>query len=383
MTDPQAGAAAPKNFELLSNDDKQKIILKLKEVPQQQVEKFIYQNKRQEWALTAEATKWIVREMADKGEVIRIDGHPKVERDLVDPEWMTCSVLGNRVKVDREGKSEMVLDSNIGSARTWIKQKIGKDDNAKIIPDEFWYTKVVSKATRNLQQSMIPNDFKKAIITRLLEIKNGKPGGTTTQQRQTQGPPAGQGAPGGGAAQGQGSPKPGGAPGSQQPAGAGAPGGPPAGAGAPGGQAKPPGQAPPNQGQANQGQQKPPQPGKPAGQQKPAASPSEMSLEAVQQGFRAVFMQFAGTEDKPTLQKILKALTGKTAVTDLEKGLMIELGPLLRRKIKGEVKFNGTALHETKTGEQLWPKPTPQEEPMPEPQHEEAPPAQDESIPLF
>src|SRR5260221_7204146 len=137
----QPGSAIPKNFELLTNDDKQKIVQKLKEVPRDQVEKFIYENKRGEWALTAEGTKWVVREMADKGEAIRMDGHPKVERDLVDPEWMTCSVLGKRVKVDREGKSEMILDTNSGSARTWIKQKHGKDNNAKVIPDDFWYTK--------------------------------------------------------------------------------------------------------------------------------------------------------------------------------------------------------------------------------------------------
>ncbi len=360
MVDPQPGAATPRNFDLLSSEDKQKIILKLKEVPQQQVEKFIYQNKRQEWALTAEATKWIVREMADKGEAIRINGHPKVEKDLIDAEWMTCSVLGNRVKVDREGKSEMVLDSNIGSARTWIKQKIGKDENAKVINDDFWYTKLVSKATRNLQQSMIPNEFKKAIITRLLEIKNGKVGGAQTQSR----PPAqgGDAAPQGGQQRQQ----------TQQP---------PAGQGT----QKPPGQGAPAQGtQKTQGQQqqKPASQQQQKPQQQAPKNPNDATIEAVQQGFRAVFLQFAGTEDKPTLQKILKALTGKTMITDLDRGVMLELGPLLRRKIKGDVKWNGTALHEVSTGAQLWPASPPQEEPAPEPQHEEAPPPQEEA-PMF
>ena len=367
-------AAAPRNFDLLGNEDKQKIITKLKDVPRDQVAKFIYQNKRSEWALTAEGTKWIVREMADKGEAIRIDGHPTDERELVEPEWMTCSVLGNRTKVEREGKSEMVLDSNIGTSRTWIKQKIGKDENAKVIPDEFWYTKLVSKATRNLQQSMIPNDFKKAIINRLLEIQAGKSGSAPAQQRQ-QAPPADQGA------QGSAPQKPAGAPaGSQQP--------PPAGA-TPGGQPKPQGQPPANQGQQRQAQppanQPPPNQGqKPA--QKPqgqAAGAAGATIEVIQQGFRAVFLQFAGTEDKPTLQKILKALTGKTAITDLERGLMVELGPLLRRKIKGEVKWSGMALHEIKGGEQLWPKVEAQAEPTPEPQHEEAPPPQTDEIPMF
>jgi hypothetical protein len=352
MTEQQPGSATPKNFELLSNDDRKTIIAKLKDVPRDQVEKFIYENKRKEWALSYEGTKWIVREMADKGEAIRTDGHPKVERCMQDPEWMTCTILGKRVKVDREGKCEMVLDTNVGSARSWTKQKIGKDDNAKVIPDDFWFSKVVSKATRNLQQSMIPNDFKKAITVKLLEIKNGKAGTTQPQQQSQQGqrPPQGASAPAGQATQ------------PSKPAGA---------------QGQPPTQqAPANKAAAPAN--------KPAQQQKPAPNPSTATIEAVQQGFRAVFVQFAKTEDKPALQKILKALTGKTAITDLERGLMQELGPLLRRQIKGEVKWNGMALHEMGTGEQLWPKVESQEEPVPEPQQEDAPPPPtDADIPMF
>jgi hypothetical protein len=320
MTEPQPGSATPRNFELLTNDDKQKILLKLKEVPSQQVEKFIYENKRKEWALSYEGTKWVVREMADKGEAIRTDGHPKVERCLVDPEYMTCSILGKRVKVDREGKCEMILDTNVGTSRVWTKQKIGKEENAKVIPDEFWYSKLVSKATRNLQQSMIPNDFKKAITAKLQEVKVGKAGGGQGQQTQSsrqqtqqssapaQGETRSTTAPAGGSAPAQGQQKPQ----QQKPA------------------------------QQQSQQQKPAQ----QSQQPARQGSSPITLEAVQQGFRAVFVQWAKTEDKVTLQKMLKALTGKTGITDLERELCVELGPLIRRAINGQVKWNGTALHE-------------------------------------
>jgi hypothetical protein len=365
------------DFELMDREDEEQIIAELRGVP---VDKFIYKNKRGEHELTYAGTKWVVRQMAELGEAIRVDGHPKYERCVLNPEYITCTVLGKRIKVDREAKSETVLDTTIGSARQWSKQKI--NEGKTIIDDEHFFSKCISRATRNLQLSLIPTDFKKVMIEKLKEMqaKGGGQGQNRPpqgQQNRQQSSPAGHGPPGGAGPGGpaQGAAAPGGA---QKPAGpAQGPQQPPVGAAAPGGQPRPQGQPP-----ANAGQQKQTQPQRPQTQQRPA-NPSEASLEAVQQGFRGVFLQFAGTEDKPTLQKILKALTGKIAITDLERGLMVELGPLLRRKIKGELKWNGTALHEIKTGEQLWPKPAPQEEPMPEPQHEEAPPPQDDGIPMF
>lgn len=362
MTEP--APAIPKNFELLTNEDRQKIITKLKDVPRDLVTKFIYENKRKEWALSYEGTKWVVREMADKGEAIRTDGHPKVERCQQDPEWMTCSILGKRVKVDREGKCEMVLDTNVGTARSWVKQKIGKEENSKVVPDEFWFSKVVSKATRNLFQSMIPTDLKKAVIVRLQEIQAGKAGGPAQKSgNEQQGKPAPAGT--------------GSAPAGQQPGQQ--PGQKPAGQGQPNQQTQQTAQKPAGAPAGSTTPQKPSQ--GTAGPQNKAGAPP--SLEAVQLGFRAVFLQFAKTEDKPTLQKILKALTGKTAITDLEQGLMVELGPLLRRAIKSEVKWNGTSIHDLQ-GDQLWPKQAPQPEPPfdePPPQ-EEGPPPQ-EPPPMF
>lgn len=125
---------------------------------------------------------------------------------------------------------------------------------------------------------------------------------------------------------------------------------------------QPPGQKPP------QGQQKPP----PKQPQKPAADPGTASIETIQQGFNVVLTQFAKTNDRVTIQKILKALTGKVAVTDLPRELMMELGPLLRRAIKGELKWNGSSLHEP-SGDQLWPK----HQEQPEPPFEDPPPQQD------
>lgn len=95
--------------------------------------------------------------------------------------------------------------------------------------------------------------------------------------------------------------------------------------------------------------------------------------------------QFSGTNDRATIAKILKTLTGKSQVTELERELMIELGPLLRRKIKGELKWTGTGLFVISTGEQLWPKNPPQPEPpLDEPPQEEGPPPPgDDQVPMF
>lgn len=368
MTEPEL---IPSDFELMDREDEEQIIAELRGVP---VDKFIYQNKRKELELTYAGTKWVVRQMAEIGEAIRVDTHPKTERCVLDPEYITCTVLGKRVKVDREAKCETILDTLPGAARQWSKQKI--NNGATVIPDEHFFSKCVSRATRNVMLSLIPTDFKKAMIEKLKEMQSG--GGKGGQARPPQGqqpqrPPQGQGAPPVGQnapPQQQGTQKP--------PAGGATPPQKPQGA-----PAQPP-QKPP---QGRQQTQKPP-PAKPQGQQAPPSQPQKSTtdapIETVQQGFFAVLQAFAGTNDKITLQKVLKALTGKTSILELERGLMIELGPLLRRKVKGELKWNGTSIHDLQ-GEQLWPKQAEQpeppfEDPAPPPQEEGPPP---EEPPMF
>ena len=325
-------------FELMDKEDEDQILQELRGVP---VDKFIYKNARGEWDLSYAGTKWIVRKMAEEaGEAIRVDGHPKVERCVIDPEYITCTVLGKRVKVNLESKSEILLDTNIGAARGWIKQRM-KDGTIKA--DDFFFNKTTSKAIRNLQQSLIPTDFKKAMVSKLIEMQGR--GGGAGQQRPPQGQQQSRQQSGPPDEHGQGAPKH-----TEQ-------------------------QAPPKQ----QSQQSAPKQDtqKPAqGQQSsPPAQGGEKTLEVVQQHFRAVFLQFAKTDNKTTLQAMLKSLTGKTAITELERQVMTDLGPLLRKVVNGELKFTGTAIM-GKDGTQIYPKPPPK-------QAQEAPPAQSDSEPMF
>jgi hypothetical protein len=360
MSDQQEAAAD--NFELMDHEDEEQILLELRGVP---VDKFIYADPRGNFELTYAGAKWVVRKMAEEGEAIRVDGHPKVDRCVIDPDYITCTVIGKRVKVNLDSKAETVLDTTIGSARGWIKQKIGKD-NPKIVPDDFFFNKTVSKATRNMQLSLIPTDFKKAMIEKLKGMR-GAQGAQSHQSR----PPQGAGAPVG-QSKGAAAPAPAGQPKGAAPAGAPAgesttkPAAPPASPAIPAAPAA--GATPPKQ------------TAKPVQPKTQTTTPATAPIETVQHGFRAVFVAFAKTEDNVTLKKILKALTGKTAVTDLERELMLELGPLLRRAINNQVKWNGSSLHEISSGEQLWPKVEPQVDPTPEPQHEEAPPPQEEAM---
>ena len=151
----------PSDFELMDREDEEQILAELRGVP---VDKFIYKNSRGQFELSYAGTKWAVREMANQGEAIRIDGHPKIERCVIDPEYITVTILAKRVKVDREARAETLLDTTLGSARGWIKQKL---NDGRVIPDEHFFTKTVSKATRNVQQSLMPQDFKKEIIEAL------------------------------------------------------------------------------------------------------------------------------------------------------------------------------------------------------------------------
>jgi hypothetical protein len=348
---------APDNFELMDKEDEEQILAELRGVP---VDKFIYKNTRGEWDLSYAGTKWVVRKMAEEGEAIRVDSHPEVKLCIVDPEYITCTVLGRRVKVNVDTKHEILLDTNVGAARSWTKQKL-RDGSIK--PDEFFFNKTTSKAIRNLQQALIPPDFKKAMIQKLVSQSSGSGGaggaqrpanqGQQTQQRPAQGTTQGSQ----GATQGSGN------------------------------QAAQPGQTGQTGQQKPQGQQKTQQKTQaPAGQQGQQGQQNKAdgaSIETVQQHFKAVFVAFAKSDDKPTLQKILKEMSGKIAITDLSKEFMAEVGPLLRQCINQKAKWTGKAFIQIPSNVQIWPKveQRSEPEPAPEPQHEEAPQPQEE--PMF
>jgi hypothetical protein len=368
MTEPETNDAST-DFALMDREDEEQILAELRGAP---VDKFIYENKRGEWDLTYAGTKWVVRKMAEDGEAIRVDGHPKVERCPIDPEYITCTVLGSRYKVDHDTKSQTLLDTNVGAARGWIKMQTRNGP----IPDEFFFNKTTSRAIRNLMLALIPTDFKRRMIDHLR--KGGA--GASPARSQGQGAPQGQRqqtAPAGAAGPGPGAGQPAQGQGGAKSQGQAAP---PAGQGATqqktAGAAKPPGQRPPPgnaQRPAGGGQ----------GQQRPAG-PGEAPIETVQQQFNAV-LQAAVGNDKGALQRALKSLTGKTLVTELARETMVELGPILRLLAKKEVKWTGTAIVDPKSGTQLWPKPAPQPDPQPEPSlggTPDEPPPQDE-IPMF
>ncbi len=100
----------PSDFELMDREDEEQILAELRGVP---VDKFIYKNSRGQFELSYAGTKWAVREMANQGEAIRIDGHPKIERCVIDPEYITVTILAKRVKVDREARAETLLDTTL------------------------------------------------------------------------------------------------------------------------------------------------------------------------------------------------------------------------------------------------------------------------------
>jgi len=149
------------DFDLLTAEDEDQILADLRGIP---TDKFIYDAPSGP-QLSYAGTKWAVRKMAEAGEAIRIDGHPEVKLCPQDPEHIVVTVLAKRVRVDRDSGREVVLDSTVGSSRGWIKQK--KRDNS-IAPDEHFFAKTVSKATRNAQQALIPPDFVKKLIEELV-----------------------------------------------------------------------------------------------------------------------------------------------------------------------------------------------------------------------
>lgn len=168
MTDPQAPAETS-DFDLLDREDEQQILDDLRGIP---VDKFVYKNARGVFELSYAGTKWAVRKMAEHGEALRVTGHPRVELCPMDPEYILVTVLAERVKVDKESSREIRLDSNVGSSRRWKKQTL---TSGKVIPDDHFFKKAVSIATRNVQQALMSAEFKIKMISELASGKASKP----------------------------------------------------------------------------------------------------------------------------------------------------------------------------------------------------------------
>lgn len=378
------------DFELMDRADEEQILQELRGVP---VEKFIYKNSRGQNELSYAGTKWVVRQMANMGEAIRVE-LPKKERCPIDPEYILVDIIGKRVKIDRDANVETILDSNVGSARGWIKQKLR---DGRVVPDEFFYNKTVSKATRNVLQMLIPPDLKREMIARLEKMTVGGGGGPPNRPPQRpQGAP--QGAPPSVAPppqqaqqqqrqqpqqQPQQSRPPAAPPQQNRPAASPPPTRPPTGgfAGEPPFPASPsqgqPQQRPPQRAAAPPPAARPPVQGVPnQTQSRPDQSPRDAALDVLHQRFEVVLKQATGTNDRNQALAVLRALTGMTRIQDLSKPFMQEIAPILNNVEKGIYKLVNNQVVDELTGEIFLPKPQPQAEPMPEPQAEAEPPPQ-------
>lgn len=378
------------DFELMDRADEEQILQELRGVP---VEKFIYKNSRGQNELSYAGTKWVVRQMANMGEAIRVE-LPKKERCPIDPEYILVDIIGKRVKIDRDANVETILDSNVGSARGWIKQKLR---DGRVVPDEFFYNKTVSKATRNVLQMLIPPDLKREMIARLEKMTVGGGGGPPNRPPQRpQGAP--QGAPPSVAPppqqaqqqqrqqpqqQPQQSRPPAAPPQQNRPAASPPPTRPPTGgfAGEPPFPASPsqgqPQQRPPQRAAAPPPAARPPVQGVPnQTQSRPDQSPRDAALDVLHQRFEVVLKQATGTNDRNQALAVLRALTGMTRIQDLSKPFMQEIAPILNNVAKGIYKLVNNQVVDELTGEIFLPKPQPQAEPMPEPQAEAEPPPQ-------
>jgi hypothetical protein len=318
MTDAEKKPEAHEDFELMDREDEEQILSELRGVP---VDKFIYKNARGQYELSYAGTKWAVRKFAEKGEAIRITGHPKVEKCPLEPsEHILVTVLASRVLVDKESGREVALDSNVGASRGWTKQALL---DGRIIEDAHYFSKTVSKATRNVQQMLLPQDFKKELIETL--VRQGQNGGQAPAKPQGK--------------------KPAGAPsqGPQKPAGA------PAASGA----------APASTQPAKSAQQPPAQPGTPpAATQKPAAAPPKDDRDALVQRLNVILRQATGAKDDKAAWRHLPLLTGFQTPSEVPTDVIKLLGPALQQVVKKTAKLENGEIKD-KAGKVLWPKEAP------------------------
>ncbi len=191
MAKPKVDSKAPKTkpstLDMLDLEDEEQIVDDLRGIP---VDKFIYTNTRGILELSYAGTKWAIRKMAERGEAVRITGHPQITLCPMDSEYIVATVLAERVLIDRESGKEVRLDSTVGSSRNWKKQTLR--DKKTVIPDPHFLKKAVSVATRNVQQMLMPFEFKKRMIDELSNPSKPKQTAPPKQPAQPSPPTSGQ-----------------------------------------------------------------------------------------------------------------------------------------------------------------------------------------------
>ena len=277
----------PEDFGLVTARDEAQIMAELAGVP---VLDFVYFNKRGQAELTYAGTKWAVRELANRGEAIRLIADPKVERCPIDPEYICVTIRSARYKVDREAKCETMLDTGVGAARNWKSMKLTE---GKIIPDEHFFKKAVGIASRNAMQSLIPQDFLAEMVEKLAVQRRKLERG----EKETPAKPAKQEAA------------------------------------KPAKEAKPEQAATPPPAQQQAATPPPAEPAKPADQK--AATPGKPGEKTIRQKLFVALNHFEpNTEAK---RKLLAELTGKSSSSELEDTVVTRLTSALDRALPGKV----------------------------------------------
>lgn len=278
------------------------------------------------YQLTYKAVKLACRMFEEKGEVLEVVGDVFTKYDEKDPEYLIAHVKVQRVKVNAKGQ-RVVLGSEVGTKRKWTKEAL---KNGEVRADKSFYEKACAQAQRNAKMALLPQDFLLEFTDMLLK-KGAQRGGTPQRPAQ---PPA----------------RP--APAASAPA---------KPQGAPQGPAKAP-EGPQKPAQAPAASQAPP-----AAPQAPAAAPPpaapmtpEKRKMTMQQQFWA-YLKSAVPQAKTEAQQrnVLKRLTGKDKVRELEESVIKILGPQLREVPKGEFRItdvSGTlVITHVPSGEVRWP----------------------------
>lgn len=338
MSAATADPAEQALFELCDRTDDEMVIA---ELSGRVVDTYVYdfsQDGKVITGLTVPGVNWACREYAKHGEAIRIVSRPEPIVCPIDPEYVLTTVLAQRFAVNPETGRETALDSHLGSKRQWTKmeKKVWKNGvvvGTEIVPDKFWWEKLVAKASRNALKSCIPEDFVRDITKKALALKDKSRA-------------AGSGTPSGGAPAGR----------------------RPAPAAAKAAAATPDAQKPPQEPkQTPAAASTPPQQPRPAAEKPQPTSQAASNVLAMRSKFWMVLRDAVGVKDEAALRNWLKLLTSKDRVSDLDEGTMMKLGPLLRAVVNKQATIqtiDGRTVVLNSDAMPVWPEdfsPAPQE----------------------
>lgn len=146
-------------------EDEKQILNDLRGEPNQRL---LYKHKDGTYTLSYEGTKWAVKKLADKGQIIKPYEHPYAALCPIDQSYVLVSMIAQKLILGADGVERRAeTDTCICATRAWTRTTL---KNGRTVFDDLYFTKAVLKIMSALRSALMPLSFRKAMIEELKAI---------------------------------------------------------------------------------------------------------------------------------------------------------------------------------------------------------------------